>query len=258
MAPGSHSASTPAPELSEEVPSPADLPSARPKPFDDSEIPSPKRRRTSLSVSPVASVDTANTVHDTSSSAPLQADRARLGHAMDLDLNDSLASPRTPKRPPVSPTTPRSGSRVTINLRRRDAPDAPAMSPLTPPDVGPTSPPGTSRRAPSEHATPPGSSPPSLSPPLEPIAIAEAGDAGQANGQRDLLMESSVTGTFVDMIADSLLLAEPHRTISFSGPDALRETLQGLMEHISSGREFCIGRIGTQSRVLTWAYSLCS
>ncbi|KAL3953541.1 hypothetical protein ACCO45_011497 [Purpureocillium lilacinum] len=125
MAPGSPSF-TSASELPEEASSP-EHPSTRPNPFDDGEISSRKRRRTSASGSPTASLDTVNPVHDASSSTTLEGEQSRSGSAMAVD--EKPATPRTPEQRQASLEPP--PSRVTINLRRRSESASPPGSPAS-------------------------------------------------------------------------------------------------------------------------------
>ncbi|KAK6701638.1 hypothetical protein SNK04_011556 [Fusarium graminearum] len=97
----------------------AEASSTRPNPFDDSDISSRKRRRTSLSGSPANSLDAENPIRDSSSSTTLDIDPAlpRPDTAAD-SLTDSVA-PETPgsgSRMGDPPTEPPS-SMVTLNLR---------------------------------------------------------------------------------------------------------------------------------------------
>ncbi|GFP57246.1 hypothetical protein TASIC1_0008008700 [Trichoderma asperellum] len=108
--------------------------STRPNPFDDSDVSSRKRRRTSASGSPSASVETGVHRSDSGSSpfSTVNTSVAALDDKMKVDQD--AEQPRTPPQrvnsPAFSPEPPTS-SRVTINLRNAPYSDSTA-SPSAP------------------------------------------------------------------------------------------------------------------------------
>lgn len=108
--------------------------STRPNPFDDSDVSSRKRRRTSASGSPSASVETGVHRSDSGSSpfSTVNTSVAALDDKMKVDQDPE--QPRTPPQrvnsPAFSPEPPTS-SRVTINLRNAPYSDSTA-SPSAP------------------------------------------------------------------------------------------------------------------------------
>ncbi|KYK55829.1 hypothetical protein DCS_07793 [Drechmeria coniospora] len=237
MAPASAS---PSPPAHQEEAASADAPSTRPNPFDDSELSSRKRRRTSVSGSPTTSLDTANTVHEVSSSATLDlGDQQEPAGAM--VLSGKLESPLTPERTARdqgSPTEPPS-SRVTINLRKRDDSVSPVPSPVHGiPNPAMHSPcrPAMAREAPVDDyessSASAGSTSPSGSPPVELIAITED---DQAYDDGDAEMECSSAGLAADLLGDDLLLNDPMVQFPYVEPDeAICDTLQRLVHYLSS------------------------
>jgi ubiquitin carboxyl-terminal hydrolase 34 len=124
----------------------AEASSTRPNPFDDSDISSRKRRRTSLSGSPANSLDAVNPIRDSSSSITLDTDPI-------LPQSDSAADSPTN---PLAPETPESGSHmcdpateppssmVTLNLRNATQKDSSSL---------PSSPTAAAQPAMTENAT---------------------------------------------------------------------------------------------------------
>lgn len=94
--------------------------STRPNPFDDSDVSSRKRRRTSASGSPSASIETGVHPSDSGSSpfSAINITPAALDTKMKVDQGSD--QPRTPPQnvdSPTFPPEPPTSSRVTINLR---------------------------------------------------------------------------------------------------------------------------------------------
>ncbi|RGP70724.1 hypothetical protein FSPOR_3743 [Fusarium sporotrichioides] len=124
----------------------AEASSTRPNPFDDSDISSRKRRRTSLSGSPANSLDAVNPIRDSSSSITLDTDPI-------LPQSDSAADSPTN---PLASKTPESGSHmcdpateppssmVTLNLRNATQKDSSSL---------PSSPTAAAQPAMTENAT---------------------------------------------------------------------------------------------------------
>ncbi|RSL56672.1 hypothetical protein CEP54_008715 [Fusarium duplospermum] len=125
--------STISPDLPDRAAS-AEASSTRPNPFDDGDISSRKRRRTSLSGSPTNSLDTVNPLHDSSSSTTLDTDPAAPSRDSAAEARPEPVAPKTPepgtsmREPPVEPPS----SMVTINLRNAPQSDSSSSSPLSP------------------------------------------------------------------------------------------------------------------------------
>ncbi|KAH6605074.1 hypothetical protein Trco_006781 [Trichoderma cornu-damae] len=103
--------------------------SIRPNPFDDSDVSSRKRRRTSASGSPSASLETGVHPSDSGSSpfSTVNVSLAALDGKMKVDQDSE--QPRTPPQHAESPTyppEPPTSSRVTINLRNAPYSDSTA------------------------------------------------------------------------------------------------------------------------------------
>lgn len=122
-----------------------ELSSTRPNPFDDSDVSSRKRRRTSASGSPPASIETGLHRSD-SGSSPFSTINTSVTALDDKMMDDKMKvdqgsqQPRTPPQtansPALSPEPPTS-SRVTINLRNAPYSDSTA-SPSAPPYFSPS------------------------------------------------------------------------------------------------------------------------
>lgn len=97
----------------------AEPPTTRPNPFDDTDISSRKRRRTSTSGSPAKSVDIVNPLPDSPSSGTLDGDVPVSDNTELTKLDTEPITPQTPEHlcsseaPPVDAPS----SMVTINLR---------------------------------------------------------------------------------------------------------------------------------------------
>ncbi|RGP80246.1 hypothetical protein FLONG3_1618 [Fusarium longipes] len=109
----------------------AEASSIRPNPFDDSDISSRKRRRTSISGSPANSLDTVNPIRDSSSSTTLDTDPVLLRPGSPANSPPGLVAPETPESgsymydPPIEP----SSSMVTLNLRKATLKDSSSLPP---------------------------------------------------------------------------------------------------------------------------------
>lgn len=108
--------------------------STRPNPFDDSDVSSRKRRRTSASGSPSASIDTG--LHRSESgSSPFSTVNTSVTALDDkIKVDRGSQQPRTPPQAAISPAfspEPPTSSRVTINLRNAPYSDSTA-SPSAP------------------------------------------------------------------------------------------------------------------------------
>ncbi|KAI1393729.1 uncharacterized protein F4822DRAFT_424192 [Hypoxylon trugodes] len=103
--------------------------STRPNPFDDGDLSARKRRRTSLSGSRSASVDTLLSGDDAAASSE--------SNIMKIDTPEPLP-PSTPARsePVAEPTTEPVSSKVTINLRNADSLEDTPSSPSSPTPSG--------------------------------------------------------------------------------------------------------------------------
>jgi ubiquitin carboxyl-terminal hydrolase 34 len=92
--------------------------SARPKPFDDSDISARKRRRTYLSGSPPRSIDSTVQPQDiTISAAILEGDDDTINGVKNMDVGTTPKTPE-PSSSPSDPVTNPPSSKVTINLRK--------------------------------------------------------------------------------------------------------------------------------------------
>ncbi|KJZ76086.1 hypothetical protein HIM_04542 [Hirsutella minnesotensis 3608] len=248
--------SSTAPDHQEDAASP-EPPASRPNPFDDTDISSRKRRRTSVSASPAASsFDIANPAHDASSTATLDLQRPPSASAMNID--DSLAPPRTPESRPLhtgSPLEP-SSSKVTINLRKRSgspSPSASVTTPLPPSDaVALVSDPanvdkireavrdnarGSSSRSPRSSSL-------SASPPIELISVAD--DDEQDEGD----VNFTTATPEAEMTNSTMLLLDPTVQFPYTEPDeSLCDTLQRLTQYLSTNTPIDATILG---QVLEW------
>ncbi|KAM0377039.1 hypothetical protein HYE67_003686 [Fusarium culmorum] len=226
----------------------AEASSTRPNPFDDSDISSRKRRRTSLSGSPANFLDAENPIRDSSSSTTLDIDPV-------LPRPDTGADSLTD---PVAPETPGSGSRmgdppteppssmVTLNLRNATQKDSSSL---------PSSPTTAAQRAVTENATdavndhvqesvedsevymsqaPQGndfsrpSSSQSATPPIEVISI-----------QSDEDMMSDYQSAGLSVVDSDLVAIDPVHEFPFNEPN---ESLEGIMTRLAT-------YLGTQSSI---------
>ncbi|XP_044721100.1 ubiquitin carboxyl-terminal hydrolase domain-containing protein [Hirsutella rhossiliensis] len=216
-------------------------PFARPNPFDDTDL-SRKRRRTSVSASPAASLDTANLALEAPTLAAAHLVRPASISAMSVD--DSPDPPRTPNQhnPRAgSPTEPPS-SKVTINLRRRTGSESStaALVPSVPPsDAHPMIPDlnalGETTEAPEtamENAREsgsrsPGSSSLSTSPPIELIAVADSDDRDND--------DMNCAPTSPDIAGRDWLQLDPTTHFPYTEPEeSLCDTLQRLTQYLST------------------------
>lgn len=110
--------------------------STRPNPFDDSDVASRKRRRTSLSGSPARSIDGSDPLHHDIGSTDSPSADDETDNAMNID--NRPPTPKTPEQQTLSahqvPDPP--SSKVTINLRRNtqtsgSVPKSPAVPSVT-------------------------------------------------------------------------------------------------------------------------------
>lgn len=106
--------------------------STRPNPFDDSDVASRKRRRTSPSDSPARSLDAANQALEPSSSETSDVNMATSENIVKEDAEP--VTPRTPEQQLSSqaPTTDAPSSMVTLNLRTDQLKDATFTLPTSP------------------------------------------------------------------------------------------------------------------------------
>ncbi|PFH60693.1 hypothetical protein XA68_10531 [Ophiocordyceps unilateralis] len=224
-------ASTPStlPEHIDEAASPE--PSVtRPNPFDDDDISSRKRRRTSVSGSPAAPLEPANSLLDSSSLAgPVSAD------AMTID--DSPEEPRTPDQghfqetPVVDPPS----SKVTINIRKRNgsaSPTAALVSSLAPSNAKPSS---SASPAPEEVAMEDVREPSSASrrssslsttPPIEIVADSDGGGP---------VLDDMAISTSNQPVEPNLLIFDPILQFPYlESGESLSDTLQRLAHYLST------------------------
>ncbi|RDA84248.1 hypothetical protein CP532_1981 [Ophiocordyceps camponoti-leonardi (nom. inval.)] len=220
-------ASTPStlPEIIDEAPEP-EPPVTRPNPFDDDDISSRKRRRTSVSGSPAASFEPAGTMRDSSSLAVPDSTDA-------MTVDDGLDEPRTPEHDRVgeaSAVDPPS-SKVTINIRKRNSstsPTAALASSLSRPETRSSSSPSIAlEEVAMEDAREPSSasrrsSSLSATPPIEIVADAD-----------EPILENMPLST-ADSGAD-LLILDPTLQFPYTEADeCLNDTLQRLTQYLST------------------------
>ncbi|CAM1502884.1 Fc.00g076600.m01.CDS01 [Cosmosporella sp. VM-42] len=106
----------------------------RPNPFDDTDISSRKRRRTSTSKSPATSLDIVNPIRDSSSSSTLEGDTAGSHNSEAIKLDKEPVTPQTPEHLCSSEDSPieQPSSRVTLNLRHVPPSETMSSSPASP------------------------------------------------------------------------------------------------------------------------------
>ncbi|KAF5661658.1 hypothetical protein FHETE_8306 [Fusarium heterosporum] len=219
----------------------AEANSTRPNPFDDGDISSRKRRRTSLSGSPADSLDTVNPILDSSSSTTLDTDPVLLQRG---SAAGSPPDPVTPKTPgtgtPVcdSHTEPPS-SMVTLNLRNVPQDDSSSPPPCTLPQPQPadakdvTDAVNEQVKESVEDSEPEMAPVPSQglcasrsslsrspSPPIEVIAI---------QSDEDMLSDRQSVG--VSIIEDDTVLIDPIHEFPFKEST---ETLEGMVTRLSN------------------------
>ncbi|KAF4990869.1 hypothetical protein FDECE_14224 [Fusarium decemcellulare] len=227
----------------------AEASSTRPNPFDDGDISSRKRRRTSLSGSPANSLDTVNPVHDSSSSTTLDTDPVLLSRSSAAGLGLDLVAPKTPEpgRSAVrEPATEPPSSMVTINLRKAPRSDSSTSSPPSPTPAAQTG--GTNNVAADDDddvkasvedsevdmvPAPPAqsfdtpqstSTTRSTSPPIEIITV---------QSDEDMISERQSVG--VSIVGEDLVLIDPVQDFPFNEPeDTLVVTVNRLTTYISS------------------------
>ncbi|RCI13809.1 hypothetical protein L249_8008 [Ophiocordyceps polyrhachis-furcata BCC 54312] len=219
-------ASTPStlPEIIDEAPEP-EPPVTRPNPFDDDDTSSRKRRRTSVSGSPAASFEPANTMRDTSGIAVPDSTDAMI-------VEDSLNEPRTPEnhRLDEASTVDPPSSKVTINIRKRNSsasPTAALASSLSRPDTHSSSSPSIAPEEISmEDAHEPSSashrsSSLSATPPIEIVADADSGGVPVLENMPD-------SGA-------NVLILDPTLQFPYTEADeCLSDTLQRLTQYLST------------------------
>ncbi|KIL84780.1 hypothetical protein FAVG1_12008 [Fusarium avenaceum] len=219
----------------------AEVSSTRPNPFDEGDITSRKRRRTSLSGSPADSLDTVNPILDSSSSTTLDTDPVLLrrdsatGSPLDTIVHKTPGSGSPMYGPSAEPPS----SMVTLNLRNATQNDS-FLSPLSPSPVA--QPAATENAAdtiddqvkesveeyevemgpaPSQGPeTPRSSSLHSPSPPIE--VITEQSDEG-------MILDRQSIG--VSIVEDDLVLVDPIHDFPFKEHN---ESLEGMATRLSS------------------------
>ncbi|KAF7560328.1 hypothetical protein G7046_g3827 [Stylonectria norvegica] len=217
--------------------------STRPNPFDDSDLSSRKRQRTSLSGSPAASVDTVNPLRDSSSSATLDGDTTLSNTAPAAAVVAAATDPitlQTPERRCSSSEPDASSSMVTLNLRNVPQGDGGNSSPISPSPhteaAAPTilapeakasveDPEVEMVTAPTQDATTPqsSSSSSSSSPPIEVITVHSDDDMG-FDGQ----------SAGVSVIGEDLVLVDPVRDFPYiDSEQTIVETLHRLTQYLS-------------------------
>ncbi|KAF7537718.1 hypothetical protein G7Z17_g12797 [Cylindrodendrum hubeiense] len=211
--------------------------STRPNPFDDGDISSRKRRRTSLSGSPGASHDTVNPIHESSRSSTLEGEPSLSDDVPAAEVHREPITPRTPEQRCVShePATEPSSSMVTINLRNAPQKDEASSSPVSPSpsakglsnNVAPSARPDNVKSsvedpevdmsAPTQSLdTPQSSSSCSGSPPIEIITVPSDDDMPSGRQSVDLSMSG-----------EDLVLIDPVQDFPFNDPEeSLVETKQ--------------------------------
>ncbi|WZH42653.1 uncharacterized protein QYS62_003649 [Fusarium acuminatum] len=219
----------------------AEVSSTRPNPFDEGDITSRKRRRTSLSGSPADSLDTVNPILDSSSSTTLDTDPVLLRRdSATGSLPDTVAH-KTPGSgsPMYGSSAEPPSSMVTLNLRNATQND----SSLSPPSPSPVAQPAATENAadaindqvkesveeyevemgPAPFQgpdTPRSSSLHSPSPPIE--VITEQSD-------EDMILDRQSIG--VSIVEDDLVLVDPIHEFPFKEHN---ESLEGMVTRLSS------------------------
>ncbi|KAH8686753.1 hypothetical protein BGZ61DRAFT_45221 [Ilyonectria robusta] len=219
--------------------------STRPNPFDDGDISSRKRRRTSLSGSPGASHDTVNPINESSRSSTLEGEPLLSDDAPAAKIHQEPITPQTPEQRCVSqePATEPSSSMVTINLRNAPLRDEASSSPVSP---SPSTKDPANSAAPSARAdnvkssvedpevdmaaptqsldTPQSSSSSSGSPPIEIITVPSDED-----------MPSGPQSVDLTMSGEDLVLIDPVQDFPFNDPEeSLVETVHRLTQYFST------------------------
>ncbi|KAM5382676.1 hypothetical protein ACJZ2D_002466 [Fusarium nematophilum] len=216
--------------------------STRPNPFDDGDISSRKRRRTSLSGSPANSLDTLNPVHDSSSSTTLDTDPVLPSRDSAADARPEPVAPKTPElcSPMREPPTEPPSSMVTINLRNApqnegSSSSAPSPSPAALPAATDSAPDPAADdvkasvedsevdmvSAPAQSFdTPQLASSRSASPPIEIITV---------QSDEDMISDRQSVG--VSIVGDDPILIDPVGDFPFNEPD---ETLVGTVTRLTN------------------------
>ncbi|KAF5652390.1 hypothetical protein F25303_3310 [Fusarium sp. NRRL 25303] len=214
----------------------AEASSTRPNPFDDSNISSRKRQRTSLSGSPTNSHSTVNPGHDSSRSATLDTEPVlpRPGSTTAYSQPDSAAPKTSDTESPVcDPSTEPPSSMATLNLRNVLGNDS-SSSPPPPPNVAQTVTAETTANVfkdqvkesvedaevamvppPQNFGTPRSSFSHSASPPIEVITV-----------QSDDDMASDRQSIGVSIVDDDSVVIDPINEFPFREPT---ETLEGMV-----------------------------
>ncbi|KAF5245444.1 hypothetical protein FANTH_7352 [Fusarium anthophilum] len=214
----------------------AEASSTRPNPFDDSNISSRKRQRTSLSGSPTNSHSTLNPGHDSSRSATLDTEPVlpRPGSTTAYSQPDSVAPKTSDTGSPVcDPLTEPPSSMATLNLRNAPENDS-TSSPPPPPNVAQSVAAETTDDAlkdqvkesvedaevamvppPQNLGTPRSSFSHSASPPIEVITV-----------QSDDDMASDRQSIGVSIVDDDSVMIDPINEFPFREPT---ETLEGML-----------------------------
>ncbi|KAM0215002.1 hypothetical protein ACHAPQ_002853 [Fusarium lateritium] len=219
----------------------AEASSTRPNPFDEGDISSRKRRRTSLSGSPAGSLDTVNPIMDSSSSTTLDTDPVLLRRDSATGSPPDTIAHKTPGSgsPMHDPSAEPPSSMVTLNLRNATQNDSSLSSPFPSPIAQPAATKNAADTindqvkesveesevemgpAPSRGpATPRSSSPHSPSPPIEVITV-----------QPDEAMILDRQNIGVSIIQDDLVLDDPIHDFPFKEHN---ETLEGMVTRLSS------------------------
>ncbi|KAF4978374.1 hypothetical protein FZEAL_5233 [Fusarium zealandicum] len=216
--------------------------STRPNPFDDGDISSRKRRRTSLSGSPANSLDAANPAHDSSSSTTLDTDPPLSGPGVAAHARSEPVAPKTPELGSAmcDPSTEPPSSMVTLNLRNAPQDDSSSSSPPSPSPAAQPEATDTAINATNEvkasvedsevdmvpvptqsFGTPQSASSRSTSsPPIEIITV-----------QSDEDMISDRQSVDLSIIGEDLVLIDPIRDFPFNEPD---ETLVGTVNRLTN------------------------
>ncbi|KAI5459968.1 hypothetical protein BGZ63DRAFT_262203 [Mariannaea sp. PMI_226] len=211
--------------------------STRPNPFDDGDISSRKRRRTSLSGSPATSLDTMDPIHESSSSTTLEGEPDTSNSPPPQDGRDP-ATPKTPEHrsTPANPPIEPSSSMVTINLRNAPKSDVDPSPPFSPSPSAKSVVPTSSVKASVEdqevdttsatHSldTPQESSSSSGSPPIEIITV-----------QSDEDMVSDHQEAEVSIVGEDVILIDPFQEFPYTdGDENPVETIRRLTQYFTT------------------------
>ncbi|KPM43110.1 hypothetical protein AK830_g3489 [Neonectria ditissima] len=227
--------------------------STRPNPFDDGDVSSRKRRRTSLSGSPVTSSDTMNPIHESSRSTTLEGEPDASDRASAAEAYREPITPQTPEQrcdsqePPTEP----SSSMVTLNLRNAPHNDGASSSPVSPSPSAkgsahnaiPGEPPNTQvdnvKTSVEDHETDL-AAPESLDTPQSSSSCSEVPSIEVITVPSDEDMTSGRQSVDLSMSREGLVLVDPVPDFPFNdAEESLAETVHRLTQYFSTRETPC-------------------